>query len=94
MSEREAHEVAVESNVEAVMRDGTILRADVYHPDDGGQYPSLLCRTPYQKLTPRYVDLAMSLAARGYSAIVQDQRGRYASDGEYRWMWRHRDETI
>ncbi len=93
MSERESHEVAVESNVDVVMRDGTILRADVYHPDDSDQYPSLLCRTPYQKLTPRYVDLATTLAARGYTAIVQDQRGRYASDGEYLWMWRHRDET-
>ncbi|HIG54666.1 MAG TPA: CocE/NonD family hydrolase [Candidatus Latescibacteria bacterium] len=89
-----SYEVCVESDCEAVMRDGTILRADVYHPVDNEKYPALLCRTPYQKLTPRYVELAMSLASRGYTAIVQDQRGRYASDGEYRWMWRHRDETF
>jgi putative CocE/NonD family hydrolase len=88
------HQVCVESNCEAVMRDGTILRADVYHPDDNEKYPALLCRTPYQKLTSRYVELATSLAARGYTAIVQDQRGRYAADGEYLWMFRHRDETF
>ena len=87
-------EVAVENNAEAVMRDGTVLRADVYHPANDGKYPTLLCRTPYQKLSPRYVENAMALAARGYTVVVQDQRGRYASDGEYRWMFRHRDETF
>ena len=87
-------EVAVENNAEAVMRDGTVLRADVYHPANDGKYPTLLCRTPYQKLAPRYVENAMALAARGYTVVVQDQRGRYASDGEYRWMFRQRDETF
>jgi putative CocE/NonD family hydrolase len=86
--------VSVETNVEAIMRDGTILRADVYRPADDQKYPVLLCRTPYQKLTPRYVDHATTLAGRGYTAIVQDQRGRYASDGEYRWMFRPRHETF
>lgn len=87
-------EVVVESNAQAVMRDGTVLRADVYHPANDGKYPTLLCRTPYQKLSPRYVENAMVLAARGYTVVVQDQRGRYASDGEYRWMFRQRDETF
>ena len=80
--------VAIENNVAAVMRDGTVLRADIYHPANGRKYPILLCRPPYQKLSPRYVDHATTLASRGYTAIVQDQRGRYASDGEYRWMFR------
>ena len=93
MSDARSCEVSVENDAEAIMRDGTVLRADVYHPADNQKYPALLCRTPYQKLSPRYVDLATSLASRGYTAIVQDQRGRYASDGEYLWMWRHRDET-
>jgi len=87
------HKVIVESNAEAVMRDGTILRADVYRPEGGGKYPALLCRTPYQKLTPRYVELARELASRGYMAVVQDQRGRYASDGDYIWMFRDRTEN-
>ena len=78
--------VSIERNVECVTRDGTILRADVYHPDDGGRYPTLLNRTPYGKLEQRYVDDAHTLAARGYTVVIQDQRGRYASDGEYRWM--------
>ena len=85
--------ITVTTNAEAPMRDGTLLRADIYHPADNGQYPTLLCRTPYQKLTPRYVELARFLAGRGYTAVVQDQRGRYASDGDYHWMWRQRSET-
>jgi predicted acyl esterase len=86
-------EVAVESNVEMIARDGVILRADVYHPKGSEKYPALVCRTPYQKLTPRYVETATDLAARGYCVVMQDFRGRYASDGDYEWMWRERTET-
>lgn len=85
--------VVVERDVECVCRDGTILRADIYHPADGQRYPTLINRTPYGKLEPRYVADARAVAARGYTMIVQDQRGRYASDGEYRWMFRERSET-
>ena len=86
-------EVAVESNLELTTRDGVVLRADIYHPVGGSQYPALVCRTPYQKLTPRYVETATDLAARGYCVVIQDFRGRYASDGDYEWMWRERTET-
>ncbi len=86
--------VVVERDLECVCRDGTVLRADVYHPADGKRYPALLNRTPYGKLEPRYVADARAVAARGYTMIVQDQRGRYASDGEYRWMFRERTETF
>ena len=73
--------VTREENVPATMRDGTILRADVYRPDAPGEYPVLLCRTPYNK-SPH--GLSEGHAARGYIAVVQDVRGRYASDGEFR----------
>jgi putative CocE/NonD family hydrolase len=85
--------VIVESNVECVARDGVVLRADVYHPSDGSRYPVLLCRTPYNKLTPRYVKDARAMASRGYTVVVQDHRGRYASDGEFTWMFRDWRET-
>ena len=86
-------EVSVENNLEMVARDGVTLRADVYHPNDSNKYPSLVCRTPYNKMTPRYVETATDLASRGYCVVVQDFRGRYASDGNYEWMWRERSET-
>ena len=86
-------EVVAESNLEMVTCDGVTLRADVYHPTDNKQYPALVCRTPYQKLTPRYIEAATDLAARGYCVVMQDFRGRYASDGDYEWMWQERLET-
>ena len=86
--------VEIEHDVACVTRDGTILRADVYHPCGGGRYPTLVNRTPYGKREPRYVNDACTLAGRDYTVVVQDQRGRYASDGEYRWMFRDRLETF
>jgi putative CocE/NonD family hydrolase len=36
------------------MRDGVELSADMWMPDDEGQYPAILLRTPYIKTTPRH----------------------------------------
>jgi uncharacterized protein len=77
--------VMVERNVESVMRDGTVLRADVYRPDSDERRPVLLNRTPYDKTHPRYVWIAEEMVAAGYIAVIQDTRGRYESDGEWEW---------
>ena len=53
-------------NVETPMRDGTLLRADIYFPEsgvDGGPYPTVLQRTPYSKQGPVYVEGARALGA-------------------------------
>jgi len=71
-------------NLEARMRDGTVLRADVYRPDNTRRFPTLLCRTPYDKQLDVTVEIARKLAERGYVVVLQDVRGRYASDGEFR----------
>jgi uncharacterized protein len=90
--------IAVSEDVPAEMRDGTVLRADVYRPLDRGPRPALVCRTPYGKrgeaFGPGYLDYvatARALAARGYVVVVQDVRGRYASDGD--WVWLYRPES-
>lgn len=76
--------VVVDSNVAIPMRDGVILRADILRPGLDGRHPVLVYRTPYNK---RSADAALSTArkaaARGYVVVLQDVRGRYASDGEY-----------
>ena len=70
-------DVLIEHNVAVPMRDGTILRADVFRPTEGGPYPVLVLRTPYGKSNgSRY-------AKAGYIVVTQDARGRYASDGVY-----------
>jgi predicted acyl esterase len=43
------YEVTVQRDVEAKMRDGVILSADIYRPKADGKFPVLLCRTPYDK---------------------------------------------
>ena len=73
--------VIKEVDIEATMRDGTVLRADVYRPNVEGRYPTLLHRTPYNKAGRD--EVGNQLAERGYGVVMQDVRGRYASDGAF-----------
>ena len=78
--------IIFEPNVEGVMRDGVVLRADVWRPDKPGRFPVLLTRTPYDKTHPR-ISMTASLDPRrvvpqDYVMIFQDTRGRFASDGD------------
>jgi predicted acyl esterase len=64
------------------MRDGVKLATDVYLPAKGGpQFPALLLRTPYDKNGNR--GLAAAAAKAGYALVVQDMRGRFASEGHH-----------
>ncbi len=71
--------VIVENNVPVPMRDGVILRANVFRPDAPGRFPGLLIRTPYGKAAGGYERYVRA----GYVVVAQDSRGRHASDGEY-----------
>jgi putative CocE/NonD family hydrolase len=77
--------VIVERNVEALMRDGTVLRADVYRPDSGGRFPVLIERTPYDKTgsSESLYGTCEFYPSHGYVVIIQDVRGRFASEGEF-----------
>ncbi len=77
----EHYDVIVEHGVPAKMRDGVILRADIYRPKADGKFPVLLERTPYDKRGG--VDFGHRAAPRGYVVIIQDVRGRYSSEGEW-----------
>lgn len=77
------------SDVEIPMRDGVILRANVMLPNPlpAGGAPALLTRTAYGKDTGVAIGAVLvRLVARGYAVVVQDKRGRFASDGEYRLL--------
>jgi len=71
----------VERDVETPMRDGVILRADVYRLADAGPLPVLLQRTPYGKNFSQNA-FALLAAERGYAVVIQDTRGRWSSDGD------------
>ena len=74
----------VMKNVEVPMRDGVVLRADVWLPSAEGRFPTLIYRTPYGKENaPKEWSTFEKLPPRGYAVVIQDVRGRYASDGEF-----------
>lgn len=83
-----AQDVIVERDIMIPMRDGVRLAADVYRPAVDGvaiaePLPLLLSRSPYSKSRERDVLAATHFARHGYVAVVQDMRGRYASEGEF-----------
>jgi predicted acyl esterase len=64
-------QIQVERDVPVRMRDGVVLRADVYRPAEGGPYPVLVVRTPYGKRGFR----PASRVQAGYIVVCQDVRG-------------------
>jgi len=76
-----ADSVIIEHGVAVKMRDGTILRADIFRPNAPGKFPILLTRTPYDMRHD--LDFSLKGVSRGYVVINQDVRGRYTSDGEW-----------
>ena len=72
------------TDVAVPMRDGVVLRANLLLPSTQGKFPALIYRTPYGKhfALKEYTTFEKAVA-RGYAVVVQDVRGRYASDGEF-----------
>jgi hypothetical protein len=62
------------------MRDGVQLATDLYVSDNSKQWPTILFRTPYDKskILPLFVN---HWVGNGYAFVVQDTRGRFASQG-------------
>ena len=79
--------VTKETNVEARMRDGIILRADVYRPKTDRPVPVILMRTQYGKdvaqVKPSRFQSPAWFASHCYIVVIQDIRGQYASDGVF-----------
>ena len=81
---RELKDVKILYNVPVTMRDGVVLYADVYRPDDDGRYPAIVNRTPYLKdlfyPVASYMKAPL-MAAAGYNVVIQDVRGTGFSEG-------------
>ncbi len=84
--------LTVDRDVPVPMRDGATLFADVYRPAGIGPYPTVLTRTPYDKATRGPSPLPVRLASAGYAVVVQDTRGRYASEGAFVPFVHERDD--
>jgi len=77
--------VRVKRNVAVSMRDGIKLYANIYKPDVDGKFPVILIRLPYGKDEPYCVMPAYGkyFTRKGYACVVQDVRGKYASQGKF-----------
>lgn len=80
-------------NVMVPMRDGVNLRTDFYRP---AFLPrgTLLLGTPYNSKTPWLMCLARKMAKRGFAVLVQNNRGRFGSEGRFRAFKDERTDGI
>ncbi len=80
----------IDQKVMMPMRDGIRLATDIYRPKGDQKVPIVFSKTPYQfntwvdgKMTTRTLEEAYNAVSRGYAYVVQNERGRYFSEGEW-----------
>jgi len=80
----------VDQKVMMPMRDGIRLATDVYRPKTDEKVPIIFSRTPYNfnswvdgKEKTRAYQSAYQAVKRGYAYVIQNERGRYFSEGEW-----------
>jgi putative CocE/NonD family hydrolase len=83
------YDIRVES-LRIPMRDGVKLAADIYFPVGVAKAPVILTRTPYGKEDGKL--RAQFWARRGYIRVIQDVRGRFASEGEWEALIHERSD--
>ncbi|MFB3776794.1 MAG: CocE/NonD family hydrolase [Bryobacteraceae bacterium] len=69
--------------VRVPMRDGVALSTNVFRPKGGERLSTILVRTPYGKGTSLAATYRLFYES-GYAVVVQDVRGRGASEGMFR----------
>lgn len=74
------------------MRDGVVLRADLYAPR-GESKGTVLVRCPYGRALPYSLLFADLYAARGYHVLLQSCRGTFGSDGSFEPMVHEIDDS-
>ncbi|MFT5762283.1 MAG: putative CocE/NonD family hydrolase, partial [Polaribacter sp.] len=88
---QELEEIAiVDQKVMMTMRDGIRLATDIYRPKTDKKVPIIFSRTPYNfnswvdgKQRTGTARRALEAVKRGYAYVVQNERGRYFSEGEW-----------
>lgn len=80
----------VDQKIMMPMRDGIRLATDIYRPKTSGKVPIIFSRTPYNFNTwidgvqqTRTAEQAYEAVKRGYAFVVQNERGRFFSEGQW-----------
>ncbi len=79
------------------MRDGVRLATDVYLPKERGEkLPAILVKTPYNvnSLSGSTLRFAKLVIDNGYVFIVQNERGRYYSEGDWEILGNPRTDGV
>jgi putative CocE/NonD family hydrolase len=84
-------EIAViDEKVMMPMRDGIKLATDIFRPKTNEQVPVIFVKTPYNfnpwrngEMRTRNYRAALDAVKRGYAYVIQNERGRYFSQGEW-----------
>ena len=87
----ELEEIAIiDQKIMMPMRDGIRLATDIYRPKTDKKVPIIFSRTPYNfnswgdgERRTRTAQRALQAVKRGYAYVVQNERGRYFSEGEW-----------
>ncbi len=80
----------IDQKVMMPMRDGIRLATDIYRPKTDKKVPIIFSRTPYNfnswgdgEQKTRTAQKAYEVVQKGYAYVVQNERGRYYSEGEW-----------
>ncbi len=80
----------VDQKVMMPMRDGIRLATDIYRPKTDQPVPIIFSRTPYNfntyqdgELVTGTLQAALEAVENGYAYVVQNERGRFFSEGEW-----------
>ena len=88
---KQLEEIAIiDEKIMMPMRDGTRLSTNIYRPKTNKKVPVIFSRTPYNfnswgdgKERTRTLQSALQMVKKGYAYVVQNERGRYFSEGEW-----------
>ena len=88
---KQLEEIAIiDEKVMMPMRDGIRLSTNIYRPKTNDKVPVIFSRTPYNfnswgdgKERTRALQSALQMVEKGYAYVVQNERGRYFSEGEW-----------
>ncbi len=80
----------IDQKVMMPMRDGIRLATDIYRPKGNAKVPVVFSRTPYDfntwgngEMHTWTLESAYEAVQRGYAYVVQNERGRFFSEGEW-----------
>ncbi|MGB5171074.1 MAG: CocE/NonD family hydrolase [Eudoraea sp.] len=80
----------IDQKVMVPMRDGIRLATDIYRPKGNVKVPIIFSRTPYNfnswgdgEQRTRTATKALEVVQKGYAYVVQNERGRFYSEGEW-----------